>query len=169
MEDTEMICTSSSNGWQSYHNYFQCIKFHLVYTGIWNPSIKDEMNFHWDLANIDDQCHVFMWNTCKEIERRIIFVSWNAVLSSAAYFHYALRFLLRFTWGLRAGKCPCHVFAGCHYGTWRYIDKDNLPCRVVKVAPYKDRQLRIILLNRHTCSCYNRTVHVRKLLKSRLC
>ena len=107
------------------------------------------------------------WNTCQKVERRTIFVHWNVVLSSAEYFQYNPHFLLRFTSGLQVSlQYPHHLSVGCMplYGTWRYIDKDNLPCRLVKLSNSAK-----ILLDQHTRTCYNQTFHILKLLKLRSC
>ena len=61
---------------------------------------------------------------------------------------------------------PRHLSVGCMplYGTRRYIDKDNLPCRLVKLSNCAK-----IILDRHTCTCYNQTFHLLKLLKLCFC
>ena len=77
-------------------------------------------------------------NTCQIIKQRTIFVSWNVVLCSAEYFRYNPRFFLRFVSGLRAcSVLVTTLFAACAK----------------------------ILLDWHTCTCYNQRFHLLKLLK----
>ena len=63
--------------------------------------------------------------------------------------------------GIANLQYPRHLSVGCMplYGSGRYIDKDNLPCRLVKVSNCPK-----ILLDRHTRTCYNQTFHVLKLI-----
>ena len=92
----------------------------------WMANLVIWSDFGWQTAVIFIPAS--QWNTCQEIEQRTILVSWNIVLSSAEQFRYAPRF------GIASLQFPNHLFVGCWYGTRRYIDKDNLPCRLAKLS-----------------------------------
>ena len=170
MEDKEATFISSSNGWQSNRNYFPLRQGTSWYKEILNSckhQIRIELPMgpweHWWLIF----CLTSWLNTCQKIAQRMIFASWNVVLSSAEFFRYDPHFLLRFTSGLRACSILItSLLAVCRYIALEgnYVDKDNLPCRHVKLSNCAK-----ILLDRYARTCYNRTFHVLKLLKLRFC
>ena len=129
-EDEETTTISSSNGWWCNPNYFQLCQETSWYNEIWNSSIKYELNCQWDRVNIDDRYSVcIMVNTCQKIEQRTINVSWNVEHS---FFCWILliwpSLLAALHFGIASLQYPRHLSAGCMllYGTWRYIDKENL-------------------------------------------
>ena len=144
---------------------FSCIKGHLdikkygtqAFSTNW---IANGTVPHWQSMQTSP------WNTCQKKELRTIIVSCNIVLSSSEYFRYNPHFLLRFTSGLLA----CSILISSVLAACRYMTLEGI---LIKAICHVDLSscpaAQKILLDQHTCTCYNRTLHMLKLLKLHFC
>ena len=128
MEDRETTYISSR------HNYFQLCQAKFC-IGTLSTLTSDNLSaLRWiylpRITAKDDLCFL----------ERCSLLSWTLLTlpSLLGALHFGI-------WSLQYLHC---LSVGCRYGTWRYIDKDNLPCRLAKLS--RDRQLCKILLDRHT-------------------
>ena len=168
MEDEKTSSISSSNGWQRNCNYFHFCQATSWYREIRNLSIKYKLNCQWHCVNIDDWYSVCITmeylpkNRAKDDHRFLERCLLCCILSIWSSLLAPLHF------GIASLQYPYHLSVGCMllYGTQRYIDQDNLPCRIVKLS-----NLAKILLGWHTCTrtCYKWTFHVLKPLRLRFC
>ena len=137
--------------------YFQLRQGTSWYKGIWNSNIKYELNCQWDRANIGNQYSVsimteyLLKNRAKDdvcFLECCSLLCWIPVLSIRPSLFAALHFRIA------SLQYPCNLSVGYmpQYGTRRYIDKDNLPCRLVQLSNCAK-----ILLDQHTRTCYNPT------------
>ena len=117
-------------------------------------------------CHIDNRCRHHRGILAKKKELRTIIVSCNVVLSSSEYFRYNPHFLLRFTSGLLA----CSILITSLLAACRYMTLEGI---LIKAICHVDLSscpaAQKILLDQHTCTCYNRTLHMLKLLKLHFC
>ena len=125
----------------------------------------------WDSAHIDDRypvCITMDYLPNNRAKGDLCFLERCSLLCWIISMHPSL--LAAFHFGIKSLQYPSHLSVGCMplYST-RYIDKGNLLCKVVKLTHTKSGNCSRIFLDRHTRTCYNRTFHVLKILKLRLC
>ena len=132
-----------------------------------HASIKYKLNCQWDRANIDDWysvCLTVEYLPRNRVKNNLCFLEHFFLLCWILSIRPSLLAALHF--GIASLRYPHHLSVCCMplYGTWRYIDEGNLPCRLVKLSNCAK-----ILLDRHTRACYSQTFHMLKLLKLRFC
>ena len=138
MEDEETTSISSSDGWQSNGTYFQLRQGTSWHEEMWNSckhQIRTELPMgpcqHWQSIFCLHHGGILAKNRAKDdlcFLERCSFPCWilsiQPSLLAALYFRIA------------SLQYPCHLSVGCMplYGTRRYTDEDNLPCRLVKLS-----------------------------------
>ena len=129
---------SSRDGWRSNHNYFQLRPGTSWYKEIRNSSIKYELNCQWNRANIDNWYSVCI--TMEYLPKNRAKVDDLCFLERCSLLCWILSIwpllLVALQFGIASMQIHRHLSVGCMLpcGTWRYINKDNFPCRLVKLS-----------------------------------